>query len=47
MQLHVMRPHAAHARGLRFGSSMFFTTPSIIISHATPEATVIVRSEWG
>jgi hypothetical protein len=26
---------------------MFFTTPSIIINHATPEATVIVRSEWG
>jgi len=45
MQLQVMRPHAEHARGLRFGSSPFFTSPNSIISHATPEARVIVRSE--
>ncbi len=47
MQLQVMRAHDGHVRGLRLGSSAFFARPARIISHATPEAMVIVSSECG
>jgi hypothetical protein len=42
-----MRLHDAHFVRFRFASSMFFARPARIISHAAPEATVIIRSECG
>ena len=47
MQLQGTRLHDAHVDRLRFSSSAFFARPARIISHAAPEAIVIIRSECG